>query len=188
MVLFKACFLGALLGVNAAAAPSPTGINNRSCSAASFANTTDFILREYTIETVPSGSLGTFAIENPGTGDVYRLYRVPVSTGGGTWSVCRAGDEAPLPSVLARCQYLIERWTGGRIGFRFQWYCDDKDPSKPLLFDATVIGELPNEVCVTGNATAGVSRSCGLPDAEPVLLSVANISWEPTPTEAEPTD
>lgn len=139
MVVFAAWVLGSLLALRGAASPvngqyDLQTANSRGCTVDSVANTTSFILREYLVETVRNADnttqvRGTISIENPGTGDTYRFYRIPVSINGGTWSVCRAGDEVPLPSQLARCQYLIER-PSHRIGFRFQWYCDDKDPSR----------------------------------------------------------
>lgn len=145
MVLLVAC-VGFLLGLQAAASPVwqhqvsgieqiPRAIASRSCSVASFANVTNFVLREYKLETVlgPNNSTqlrGTIAVENPHSGDVYLLDRIPISTGGGVWSVCRAGQDAPLPSQLEVCQYLIER-RGGYIGFRFSWFCDGEDPTKP---------------------------------------------------------
>jgi hypothetical protein len=108
---------------------------SRSCSTDSFANTTSFILHEYQLETVVGAGntthfRGAFSVENPGSGDTYRLYHIPISIGGGVWSVCVAGEEAPLPPQLALCQYLLER-RNRRIGFRFQWYCDDGDPNRP---------------------------------------------------------
>lgn len=145
MVFLAAC-VGFLLSLQAVASPvwqhqvsgieqTPRSIASRSCSVASFANVTNFVLREYNLETVrrPNNSTslrGTIGVENPHSGDVYRLYRIPISTGGGVWSVCRPGQEAPLPSELQVCQYLIER-RGGYIGFRFSWYCDGEDPTKP---------------------------------------------------------
>jgi len=110
----------------------------QNCRATSLALNTDtsFVLKEYLIETVviPGSNAtqlrGTLAVENPGTGDTYRLYRIPISVGGGVWSICRAGQEAPLPPQLERCQYLVER-RSKTIGFRFQWYCDSEDPDHP---------------------------------------------------------
>ncbi|KAK0719362.1 hypothetical protein B0H67DRAFT_551746 [Lasiosphaeris hirsuta] len=140
MVVLRAWIVGSLLALGGAASPV-TGqhqydlqkANSRGCTLDSAANTTSFILRDYLVETVLGADnttqvRGTLSIENPSTGDTYHLVRIPVSVNGGTWSVCRAGD-APLPSQLARCQYLIER-PSHRIGFRFQWYCDDKDSSQ----------------------------------------------------------
>jgi hypothetical protein len=104
----------------------PRTTYSRSCIIDSFANIPSFILREYQIEAVvglrnTTQLRGTFSVENPGSGDTYRLYHIPVSVGGGVWSVCRAGEDAPLPPQLVICQYLLER-RSGRIGFRFQWY------------------------------------------------------------------
>lgn len=185
----------ALQGAAVMASPAPpqwqhSQVERRalpSCTVASVANTTNFVLREYLVETVAgtngSGGAqtlrGTLSVENPASGDVYRLYRIPLSTGGGVWSVCRPGQEAPLPEQLAVCQYVLER-RSQRIGFRFKWSCvgEDGDAEHPLLFDATVIGELPAEVCVEKDgAEGGVVQSCSLA-SEAILLPVANISWE----------
>lgn len=109
--------------------------HSQNCTVDSFTNVTSFILKEYQLETVlgPGNSTqfrGTFAVENPGSGDTYRLYHIPVSIGGGVWSVCRAGEDAPLPAELVICQYLLER-RNRRIGFRFEWDCDGKDSDHP---------------------------------------------------------
>ena len=104
------------------------------CTEDSFRNVSSFVLKEYRVETIisttPGGPAGgatqkraTFAIENPGTGDIYRLYHMPVSVSGGVWSICRPSKEAPLPQQLLACQYLIERRTH-RIGFRLGWLCE----------------------------------------------------------------
>ncbi|KAK0733070.1 hypothetical protein B0T26DRAFT_669522 [Lasiosphaeria miniovina] len=207
MVHFTTCVLSALLYLQTLASPlstttpqhtRSTSADNRNCTASTFANTTTFTLIEYHVEAVTqdlAGNLGggstryraTFSIQNTGNGDTYRLVRIPVTVGGGTWSVCRAGDGAgalPLPKQLARCQYLLEHWQGGEIGFRLDWYCDGGEGGKPLLFDATVIGQLPAETCVVLNGTDGVTQSCTLAGGVTQLpLEVANISWE---TESEP--
>jgi hypothetical protein len=112
-----------------------------SCSATTFSNITGFILTEYLIDTIQvagnqTQTIATFGVLNPGTGDTYRLHRIPISAGGGTWSVCRAG-ETPIPSTLERCQVLLERSERSRrLGFRFQWLCDG-DPSKPYVSNIT---------------------------------------------------
>ena len=129
------------------ASPPPLLLQSRSsssssCSATTFTNITGFILTEYLVNTVEvagtnqTQTIATFGILNLGTGETYRLDRIPISTGGGTWSVCRAG-ETPIPSALERCQYLIERGgaRSGRIGFRLQWRCDGAGgASKPYVF------------------------------------------------------
>jgi len=153
MVLASFFLSGLLLASQAAASPAPyhqtddhitiRAPQSRKCSATTFTNITGFVLTEYLVDTVEVAStdgspaqtqtIGTFGVWNPGTGDTYRLARIPISAGGGTWSVCRAG-ETPLPSQLERCQYLIERGgQRGRIGFRFQWLCDGADASKPYV-------------------------------------------------------
>ncbi|KAK3991529.1 hypothetical protein QBC44DRAFT_306638 [Cladorrhinum sp. PSN332] len=173
-----------------AAAASPLLLSSRTCTPDSYANVTSFILREYQIDTIATNDRnslrGTLAVENPGTGDVYRLDRINISTGGGVWSVCVPGRDAPLPSQLVRCQYVLER-RSKRIGFRFQWYCDDDKESRPLLFDATVIGELPTEICVTKTPASadGVTQTCSLPADAEVLLPVENIYWEAVTEELE---
>jgi len=138
-------FLGAfvitfLFGVGVLGSPNPmpsethaydTDITiSRNCSVAGTTKTTGLILREYRVETAvvndTSQLIATFSIDNPSSGDTYRLVRMPFSVDTGVWNTCRPGD-TPLPPLLARCQYYIERGRGGRIGFRFEWYCDDKD-------------------------------------------------------------
>ena len=46
-----------------------------------------------------------------------------------------------------------------------------------LVFDATMIGDLPKEVCAPKSGTDGVTQSCGL-DVKEVALEVANIYWD----------
>lgn len=154
MVLHTFFLAGLLFVLQAATSPVPeisvdlktrqTGAN---CSATTFSNLSGFILTEYQIDTVQVATTGsqsqtqtiaTFGVLNPATGDTYRLDRIPITTGGGTWSVCRAG-ETPLPSTLQGCQYLVERGgqeagqPGGRLGFRFQWLCAGANSSKPCV-------------------------------------------------------
>ena len=113
--------------------PMPHTTYSKSCTIGSFVNTTSLKLREYKIQTIVGADnrtqlVGTFEILNPGTGDTYRLDRIPITTDQGVWGGCRAGSGAPLPWQLAGCQYSLER-SSNRIGVRFQWYCDDRDPS-----------------------------------------------------------
>ncbi|KAK1756439.1 hypothetical protein QBC47DRAFT_444964 [Echria macrotheca] len=165
--------------IDAALAP-----RSRNCSPSSYANVTSFALTQYQVNTTVdaatgrTSSVGTLSITNPGNGDVYLLDRIPISMGGGVWSVCLPGDGAPIPAALERCQYVIEK-PDSRIGFRFQWFCDSGDAAHPLLFDATVVGELPAEVCVAKNGTAGgvEVQSCTLAKS-PVPLEVENIYWD----------
>ncbi len=104
----------------------------RSCTIQSISNTTTLVLREYQIESgvVQTNSstpvLGTFTLYNPGSGDTYRLYHIPVVDDGG-WNECIAGSQA-LPWQLAGCKYKLDRGSR-RLGFEVQWYCDDRDAS-----------------------------------------------------------
>jgi len=140
MILLLTSLTALLLSLTTA---SPTPLNlplSQSCSPASFTNITTFPLQEYLIETVTTPrdngiqgatqTLATFSVKNPGSGDTYRLFRIPISVGGGVWSTCIAGD-TPLPAALKRCQYLLERRAGGRVGFRFQWVCEGGEGGKP---------------------------------------------------------
>jgi len=153
MVLLTTFFAGLLFASQAIASPAAAPLNHqiedlasvvrtpqsRTCSATTFSNITGFILTEYRVDTVQvAGSsstqtIATFGVYNPGTGDTYRFDRIPVSAGGGTWSVCRAG-ETPLPTTIERCQYLLERTERSRrLGFRLQWLCDGADATKPYV-------------------------------------------------------
>src|SRR5436190_783837 len=66
------------------------------CSATTFSKITGFILTEYQIDTVQVATNGsqsqtqtiaTFGVLNPATGDTYRLDRIPITAGEGTWGV-----------------------------------------------------------------------------------------------------
>lgn len=195
--------------------PMPHTRYGKSCTIGSFVNTTSFKLREYTVETIVAAGnrtqlVGTFAIENPGTGETYRFDRMPITADNGVWGGCRAGSGTTLPWQLAGCQYLLER-RGNRIGFRFQWYCDDRDPSHAyvlepvflvvagimltvvaarILFDATATQTLPREECTTPVDSSIVKQQCTLgAGAGDVSLVVDNISWQATsgPMERGPT-
>jgi len=102
----------------------------RSCTITSMMNTTALALRAYTIESSGSGDaaalLGSFTLFNPGSGDSYKIYRMPVVSDGG-WHECTAGPRA-LPWQLVGCRYMLDR-AGLRLGFQVQWYCDDRDPT-----------------------------------------------------------
>lgn len=102
----------------------------RSCTITSMMNTTALALRAYTIESSGSGDaaalLGSFTLFNPGSGDSYKIYRMPVVSDGG-WHECTAGPRA-LPWQLVGCRYMLDR-AGHRLGFQVQWYCDDRDPT-----------------------------------------------------------
>src|SRR3954462_3514370 len=115
MILPTFFLTGLLFVLRAATSPVPElsvnfkALQSRaSCSATTFSNITGFILTEYQIDTIQvatNGSqsqtqtIGTFSVLDLATGETYRLDRIPIMVGGGTWSVCKAG-EAPLPSTL----------------------------------------------------------------------------------------
>jgi hypothetical protein len=114
-------------------APSmPHTYYTRSCTINSFSNTTSMALRAYEIETAPQSDsnmtsvVGTFTLYNPGSGDTYKLRRMPVIDDGG-WHECMVGPEA-LPWQLAGCKYMLDRQKH-RLGLQVQWFCDDRDPS-----------------------------------------------------------
>jgi hypothetical protein len=106
----------------------------RSCTIGSMVNTSALGLREYRTEFIPMppgtsnsiSALGTFTLYNPGSGDTYKLHRIPVIDDGG-WHECTA-DQRALPWQLVGCRYMLDRGNH-RLGFQVQWYCDDRDPS-----------------------------------------------------------
>ncbi|KAK3386838.1 hypothetical protein B0H63DRAFT_500485 [Podospora didyma] len=155
----------------------------RSCTIGSMINTTSLVLREYQIDDfsvpTPSFSLGTFSLYNPGSRDTYRLSNIRV-IGSGAWQDCVPGPAGdPLPWQLATCQYLLDK-ANHRIGFKVSWYCDDRDPSHAVLFNATVLQELPTETCVNyySSTTLGPTKTCRLPENAPeVVLPVSSLVW-----------
>lgn len=108
---------------------------SKSCTMGSVMDTGSLKLREYEISQTSSGDgktskVGTFSLFNPGSGDTYRLYRIPMRDDG-AWHECdkTAGTNSdPFPWQLVQCQYLLDR-ENHHVGFRIQWYCDDRDPS-----------------------------------------------------------
>ncbi|KAK0634301.1 hypothetical protein B0T17DRAFT_649545 [Bombardia bombarda] len=128
------CSLAAATNLTGYAPPTPEMPHTsyvQSCTIDSVINTTAINLREYQIDT-PAGNatkLGTFTLYNPGPRDTYRLTGMPVQDDG-TWHDCVGGAE-PLPWQLVKCQYQLDRGQkgqGGSVGFKVQWYCDDRDP------------------------------------------------------------
>jgi hypothetical protein len=110
----------------------------RSCTLNSL-NATSLVLKEYEVEylKILDGvaleeitKFGTFTLYNPGSGDYYTLWRLPVQDDG-TWHECAAGSE-PLPWQVVGCQYLLDR-ANNYLGFQVQWYCDDRDPEHPYV-------------------------------------------------------
>ncbi|KAK3343388.1 hypothetical protein B0T25DRAFT_614369 [Lasiosphaeria hispida] len=165
------------------AAPSmPHTSYAHSCTIGSVVNTTSLTLREYQIETVaPAQLVGTFTLVNPGPGDIYRLAGIPV-VDDGVWRECVAGKDGALPWQLVGCQYSLNRQTR-QVGFKVKWYCDDRDPSHPILFDATATIELPAEKCDTVTTNGEKKESCRLPlGVGDVKLPVTDLSWKTTST------
>lgn len=100
-----------------------------SCTLNSF-NTTSLTLKSYDIVGSPHGVAenpilnASFTIFNPATLDEYELHEMVVQDDG-AWHQCVL--EKAMPWQLIACDYMLNR-AKGSIGFRFQWYCDDRDP------------------------------------------------------------
>ena len=92
-------------------------------------NGTHMVLRRYTLKHIDNGAIrASFALENPGPGDVYQLDGMAV-TPDGDWHTCGlAGGQAPWQ--LETCEYKLDR-KQAEISFRLQWLCDDRDPFHP---------------------------------------------------------
>jgi hypothetical protein len=102
----------------------------RSCTINSISNTTTMALRRYQVQTDTQSEnnetsiTGSFMLHNPGSGDAYKLYHIPIIDDG-DWHECTAGSHG-LPWQLVTCQYMLDR-SNNRLGFQVQWYCDDRD-------------------------------------------------------------
>lgn len=83
-------------------------------------NATELLVQDYDIA---KDGTASFTVFNPGPGDIYALQNLTVLYDG-IWHTC----QGTLPWQLVACDYLLDRSTS-RVGFRFQWYCDDRDPS-----------------------------------------------------------
>lgn len=83
-------------------------------------NSTELVLQDYEVE---GSDLASFTVYNPGPGDTYEIRNLTVIDDG-LWHKCQGA----LPWQLVACDYLLNRSTN-KIGFHFQWYCDDRDPS-----------------------------------------------------------
>jgi hypothetical protein len=95
-----------------------------SCTLNSF-NSTSLVLSSYEIDTSDSAiKTGSFKIFNPATLDSYELHDMKVQDDG-VWHKC---EVAEMPWQLIACEYVLDRGTN-YIGFRFEWFCDDRDPS-----------------------------------------------------------
>ncbi|KAK1751002.1 hypothetical protein QBC47DRAFT_392060 [Echria macrotheca] len=169
-------------GYSPEAPTMPHTLYSRSCTIGSLLNATSIDLRDYRIQSTtftPGYNktgvlvLGTFNLTNPGSGDTYQLEQIPISPDG-LWHECVPGAERGLPWQLVDCQYLLDR-KAGRIGFKLQWYCDDRDPNHAILFNATATANLPIETC--GKIfESPPSEICTLRDA--LKLPVVSLTWE----------
>jgi hypothetical protein len=90
-------------------------------------NVSSLTLKNYALEERTEQSKVSYldaTILNPGPGEEYYIRRMPVQNDG-LWHSCIAGSD-PLPWQLVSCEYLLNG--SEDVGFRFQWYCDDRDP------------------------------------------------------------
>jgi hypothetical protein len=103
----------------------------RSCTINSI-NTAPIILRNFFITDItgangehPSRTVNV-TLYNSGPGDEYKIRGMPLKDDG-NWHACTAGFGS-MPWQLLSCQYLMDNGTNA-IGFRIQWFCDDRDPA-----------------------------------------------------------
>jgi len=82
-------------------------------------NSTELLLQDYH---VTNASKASFTVYNPGPGDTYAISNLTVADDG-LWHKCQGS----LPWQLVACEYFLDRATSN-VGFRLQWYCDDRDP------------------------------------------------------------
>lgn len=113
-----------LTGYNDGVPQTPHTYYSHSCTINSL-NATSLTLKSYEIENAnKQQKIAYFTVFNPGPGEEYNIRRMPVQDDG-IWHDCIAGPDL-LPWQLISCQYLLNGTES--IGFRFQWYCDDRDP------------------------------------------------------------
>jgi hypothetical protein len=97
-------------------------------------NSTELILRDYVMT---NNGEASFTVYNPGPGDTYAIRNVTVEDDG-LWHKCQgSADSSSLPWQLVACDYLLDR-AGSKIGFRFQWYCDDRDPYNAYVLSSSL--------------------------------------------------
>ncbi|KAK4198081.1 hypothetical protein QBC40DRAFT_308523 [Triangularia verruculosa] len=154
--------------------PFPHTFYNRSCTINSISNTHNLTLNEYKIETTDDGKLeGTFGLYNPGPGETWRLFKIPVLDDA-NWHDCIRGGEGELPWQLADCKYSLAL-SPESPGVRFElgWYCDDRDPSNAILFSANA------QASFTENRPVCQDGVCQFPSSvTEVTLQVSNLTWE----------
>lgn len=153
--------------------PFPHTFYNRSCTINSISNTHTLTLNEYKIETADDGKLeGTFSFYNPGPGETWSLSKIPVLNDA-TWHECTPGKGTELPWQLARCSYALSlHEKSPEIRFDLAWYCDDRDPSNAILFEASAQADLTGKTACQGGI-------CQFPSGiTEVALQVTNLTWE----------
>ena len=89
-------------------------------------NSTELLLQDYH---VTNASKASFTVYNPGPGDTYAISNLTIADDG-LWHTCQGS----LPWQLVACEYLLDR-TASKVGFRLQWYCDDRDPYNAYVVD-----------------------------------------------------
>ncbi|KAH8888539.1 hypothetical protein GQ53DRAFT_826230 [Thozetella sp. PMI_491] len=98
-------------------------------------NETYMTLKQYS-DHKPNAS---FTIYNPGSLDEYEIDGLSL-TADSHWHQCDP-SVGSLPWQLLSCEYSLDR-SANQIGFRLRWACDDRDPYRPVLFNATMSGAL----------------------------------------------
>lgn len=78
---------------------------------------------DFPADTPATASVTVF---NPGPGDTYAIQDIPLQADG-QWHTCATDTAGSVPWQLQSCAYFLNS-TSGSIGFKFQWYCDDRDP------------------------------------------------------------
>jgi hypothetical protein len=92
-------------------------------------NSTFLVLKNLELDTYQSYPImASFTIYNPGPADEYWINNVSV-VDDGLWHSCDKETKA-IPWQLKSCEYLLDP-IQHIIGFKLQWYCDDRDPLHP---------------------------------------------------------
>lgn len=95
----------------------------RSCTLNSI-NQTALELSAYEIDSAKKTA--AFSLLNRGSGDSYSLPAVALADDG-AWHACTSSPEQ-LPWQLVDCKYSLNK-EHDKLGFKIQWYCDDRDPN-----------------------------------------------------------
>jgi hypothetical protein len=95
-------------------------------------NATELLLQGYNIT---DNGKASFTVYSSGPGDTYEIGDM-IAQDDGLWHDCQGS----LPWQLVACAYLLERATS-RVGFHFQWHCDDQDPYHAYVILVLIIQE-----------------------------------------------